>query len=58
MTWLREMMAKRFATIFVAERHERILTAVHCRGQIYIVTDCRLLRYEPEREEVQTLQHI
>ena len=52
MTWLREIVAKRFAAIFVAEHHERILTAVHCRGQIYIVTDGRLLRYDPERDEV------
>ncbi len=58
MTWLREFIARRFATIFVATHHERILSAVHCRGEIFIVTDGRLLRYDPERDEIRTEHNI
>lgn len=56
MNWIKSLgrhLAARFSVIFACERFERIYGAVECRGQIYIITDSRLLRYDPERDEVQ-----
>lgn len=58
MNWIREFIARRLTTIFVAVPPERILTAVHCRGEIFIVTDRRLLRYDPAREEIRVEHNI
>ncbi len=46
-----------FVQIFVAERGERFVGACHCRGMIYVVTDCRILRYDPERDQVSMEAH-
>ena len=56
MNWLRKAITARLMTIFVAERGERFITAISCRGVIYVITDYRLMRYDPDREEV-TVEH-
>ena len=49
---IRAWFMRQFVAIFVAEKFERIVGTVPCRGVIYIVTDCRIFRYDPERDEV------
>lgn len=50
----RRWLAARLVTIFTAEHGERFLAVVNCRGALYIITDNRILRYDPESGQLTT----
>lgn len=41
----------RFTVIFNAEPYERFVGAVQVRGVIYVISDQRILRYDPDRDQ-------
>lgn len=58
MGWLRKWALSWFVTILVRERYEQYVGAVSVRGVLYIVTTDRVLRYDPERDQVTTETHV
>lgn len=54
MRWLRNWWLARFTVLLTRQDYEHFRGMCECRGILYIVTDCRIIRYDPEREQFST----
>ncbi len=55
---LRKWALSWFVTILVRDNYEQYVGAVSVRGVLYIITTDRVLRYDPERDQVTTETHV
>ena len=57
MRQLREWVMRQMFTVFARQPYEQIVGGCNVRGVLYIITTDRIVRYDPERDQLTNESH-